>query len=250
MIDFNAKLGQWPYRPMRGIEALLETIEAFEMEWAVVSSLSAVHYLNPHDGNEELAKLIEPHRDCLIPFAVLKPHFALCEKDLEKCVAEYGMKGLVLYPNYHQFDLTDPSLRPLMEQAGAYGLPVCIQVGLEDPRRQFDRPLVPEVAAETVGAFARQYPEIQVVVLGLKFGQPEKMGESLPPNLKFDISNYEHLGELEYAVQQFGASCLLFGTNFPLFTPSATIEKIRCAVLSEGDRRLITHLNARHLLGL
>lgn len=251
MIDFNAKLGHWPYRPVRGgLDALLEVLDTFGIEWAVVSSLDAVHYLNPQDGNEELADLVAAHADRLIPFAVLRPNFAGWAADLDRCLARYGMKGVVLYPNYHRFDLDSSELASLMDRAAAENFAVCVQVGLEDSRRQFDRAIVPEVSPEAVGAFARRYPRVSVVVLGLKYGQPERTGDPLPENLSFDLSNYEHLGELEAAVCRFGADTMLFGTNFPLFTPRANLEKIRCAALEPDERKAIVSGNARRLLKL
>ncbi len=249
MIDFNAKLGHWPYRPVRGLEALLQTLDAYGIEQAVVSSLEAVHYLNPQDGNDALAKLIAPYRDRLVPFAVIKPNFAGCEADLDRCLGEYGMRGLVLYPNYHRFRLDDERLGALIARAASAGAPVCVQAGLEDPRRQYDRgEIVAEVPAPGIGALARAYPEARVVALGLKWGQPEQLGAPLPPNCWFDISNYEALEELEQGVARFGADRMIFGTNFPFFAPLANVDKLRCAGISEADRAAIAEGNARRLL--
>lgn len=255
MIDFNTKLGHWPYRPVRGIDALLETMDVFGIERTVVSSLSAVHYFNPHEGNEELIRAVDAHRDRLISFAVLKPNFAGSLEDLETCLSEYGMKGLVLYPNYHRFSLDEPGLEPFMARAAAAGLPVCVQSGMEDPRRQYDREIIDQVPPEAIGGFARRYPEVSVVALGLKWGQPEQLGDPWPENCFFDTSNYETMGELEQAVAQFGAERrgyaagrILFGTHFPLFAPLANIDKLRCAALTDTERHAIAHANAESLL--
>ena len=249
MLDFNAKLGHWPYRPLAGREALLKTMDACGIERAVVSSLSAVHYYNPHDGNAELARLIENHRHRLIPFAVIKPGFPGWLADVMQCIDEYGMRGFVLHPGYHGYPLDASDLGALMVTAEELGLPMCVQAGMEDPRRQYNRPIVHPLPAADIGAFARAYPDTTVVALGFRFGEPEKTGEPFPANLLFDTSNYETTGALAHAVATFGADKILFGTHFPLFTPHANVDKLRLAEIDDAARTAIAHGNAERLLG-
>lgn len=250
MFDFNAKLGRWPYRPVRGLDALLRAMDASGVARAAVSSLSAVHFLNPQDGNEELAEIIAPYRDRFVFFAVLRPNFTGWEDDLRTCCDAFGARGIVLYPNYHEFDLAGAALASMMREAARWGLPVCIQAGLEDLRRQFRSYRVAEVAPAAIGSLARAYPEVNIVALGLKFGQPEQAGVPLPTNFFFDTSNYETMGELERAVAQFGADRLLLGSNYPLFNPLANTEKLRCAALDDAARAAIGSGNAQRLLGV
>jgi predicted TIM-barrel fold metal-dependent hydrolase len=250
MFDINAKIGHWPYRPVPSFEDMLASMDACGIEQAAVYSLNAVHYLNPHDGNEEVAKAIAPHRDRLVPFAVLRANFAGWQDDMEACLNNFGMLGFVLLPNYHHYALDDAALEPLMARAAEAGLPVCVQVGLEDPRRQYDREKVFEVPASEVGDFARAYPDVTVIALGLKFGQPQQAGDPLPDNFYFDTSNYECMGDLEAAVELFGAGRILFGTNFPLFNPLANVDKLRLAGIPEEGRNAIASANAHRILGI
>jgi predicted TIM-barrel fold metal-dependent hydrolase len=250
MIDINTKLGLWPYRPVKWLSELLLTMDARGIERAAVSSLNSVFYLNPQDGNDQLASWVEPHRDRLIPFAVLKPGFAGWQEDLAVCLDDHEMRGVVLYPNYHRFDLDHPELSHLMEEAESGSLPVCVQAGLEDVRRQFDRERVPDVDPVSIGAFARKYPGVTVLALGLKFGQPEQVGDPLPDNFYFDISNYETMGDIEWAVEKFGPDRILFGTGFPLFDPLANVNKLRLADIDDSTREAIGAENARRMLAI
>ena len=75
-------------------------------------------------------------------------------------------------------------------------------------------------------------------------------GDPLPPNLYFDTSNYEALGGLESAVEQFGSGKILFGSNFPLFNPLANVDKVGRANIEETDREAIAFGNAAQLLGM
>lgn len=250
MFDVNARLGHWPYRPVKGLDELLWRMDEYGIERAAVGSLNAVFYLNPQDGNEELAREIEGHRDRLAPMAVLRPNFAGWQDDFRRCADEYGVKGVVLLPNYHRFALDDPAVDELAGLAEERGLPVCVQAGLEDVRRQFDREIIADVAPEAIGGLARRKPGLNVLALGLKCGQPERMAEPLPGNLYFDTSNYEKMREMEEAVARFGADRILFGTNFPLFNIRANVDKLRLAPIDELARRAIARDNAQRLLGL
>lgn len=249
MIDFNAKLGHWPYRPVWDMDGLLRRMDELQIERAVVSSLSAVHYFNPQDGNEELFRAIAPHRDRFIPMAVLKPQFVGCADDLDRCLEEYGMAGLVLHPGYHRYSLDAPELAPLMARMAAAGRPVCVQAAIEDTRRQYDREIVQDMPPLAIGAFMRAWPGVRIVALGLKWGQPEELGDPFPENGYFDTSNYEAMGAIEHAVALFGAERLLFGTHAPLFTPHANVAKLQTAELTEDERLAIAEGNARRLLG-
>lgn len=248
MIDINAKLGSWPYRPVKDRDALLSAMDRFGIERAAVSSLSAVHFLNPQDGNEALIQEVRPHLDRFTPFAVIRPNFALWEEDLSRCLEAFGMQGVVLHPNYHEFSLAGPALAPLMAEAARHRIPVCVQTGLEDLRRQFRPYKTQEVSPEAIGDLARAYPATTVIAFGLKFGQPEQMGEPLPPNLYFDTSNCESMESLETAVARFGSDRILFGTNFPLFNVLANVDKLRTAAITSEARQGIASGNAQNIL--
>lgn len=250
MIDFNAKLGHWPYRPVKGMDALLSMMDSLGIELAAVSSLNAVHYMNPQDGNEEVAAWVAPHRDRLMPFAVVKPGFALWHEDLECCLSEYGMRGVVLHPNYHRSALDDPGMARLMEIAVAHAAPVCIQTCLEDVRRQYGREIIPEVPAPAIGQLASAYPANTIVALGLKAGQIGLLGNPPPRNLYFDLSNVESMGEIEQAVREHPVERMVFGTCFPMFNMNANVDKMAKANIPEDVRLAIIQGNAARLLGL
>ena len=191
-----------------------------------------------------------PHRDRLVPFAVLRPNLTGWEADLDRCLGDHGMCGLVLHPNYHGYALNAPEVDALMERAAAAGLPVCVQAGIEDVRRQYERRMVEDLWPEDIGALVRRHPAVTFIVLGLKYGQPEQLGTPLPANCCFDTSNYEALEGLEEAAEGFGSDRILFGTHFPLFTPHANVEKLRCADLPDAACEAIAQGNAQRLLGL
>lgn len=58
-------------------------------------------------AGEDLADEVRSHRDRLIPLAVINPFYAGWRDDLRICHEEFGMKGLHLYPKWHNYSLTD-----------------------------------------------------------------------------------------------------------------------------------------------
>lgn len=250
MFDFNCKLGHWPYRPVKSLRALLDVMDRLGIGRAAVSSLNAVHYMNPQDGNDEVAAWTAPQRERLIPFAVVRPGFALWQEDLDVCLGVHGMRGVVLHPNYHRYTLDDPRLAPVMACAEQRGIPVCVQMGLEDARRQYDHEIIGDVPPEELRRFAETYPGVNVVALAVKLGQVRALGDTPPPSLHFDISNIETMGCLAPVLELLAAERLLFGTNFPLFNAQANVDKLAKSGISDAARQAIAEGNARRLLGL
>ena len=61
IIDFNAYLGNWPFRRLRynSPRGLIELMKKSGIDKAVVSS-SSILYRNVHEGNLELIEAIKP----------------------------------------------------------------------------------------------------------------------------------------------------------------------------------------------
>src|SRR5690606_38257892 len=112
------------FRPLRHntAAALLRLMDAKGIDRAVVSSASAITYRNAQAGNEEVAAEVGPHRDRLIPFAVINPAYAGWRDDLEACHEGMGMRGLRLYPAWHNYRLSDPCCLELVRAATERGL--------------------------------------------------------------------------------------------------------------------------------
>ena len=116
LIDTNAYLGSFAFRRLRHNtpDALLRLMDEKGIDKAIVSSASAITYRNAQSGNEQLAAAVTSHRDRLIPFAVVNPFYAGWQDDLKICHEELGMKGLRLYPKWHNYALSDRCLLDLI----------------------------------------------------------------------------------------------------------------------------------------
>ena len=90
IIDTNAYLGSYAFRQIRHstAPALLGLMDEKGIDRAMVSSAAAITYRNTQSGNEEVAAAVAPHRDRLIPFAVINPAYAGWKDDLKICREE------------------------------------------------------------------------------------------------------------------------------------------------------------------
>src|SRR5438093_9183878 len=124
LIDANAWLGHYPFRPVPDStpDGLLKLMDRHGVDQAIVSSLQSVFYADPHDGNEELARWVAPHRDRLIPCATLNPTLPGWSTDLRQCCDEYGCRGVRLFTSHHRFSLTSTHCIELVNAAAQRGL--------------------------------------------------------------------------------------------------------------------------------
>src|SRR5262249_25988931 len=138
ILDANAWLGHYPFRavPHHTPDGLLRLMDRHGIDRAVVASLHAVFYRDPQPGNEELARWVAPHRDRLVPCAVLTPLYAGWEGDLGRWCEEWGMRGVRLFPEHHRYSLAGPECLALARAATARGLHLAIPLRLEDRRQR------------------------------------------------------------------------------------------------------------------
>src|SRR5262249_31361894 len=161
IIDVNAYLGHFAFRRLRHntADSLLKLMDARKIDRAVVSSASAITYRNVQSGNEEIDGEVKAHRDRLIPFAVINPTYAGWEDDLKTCHEGFGMRGLRLYPGWHNYRLSDSRCLDLVRAVAARGLVVSIPIRVEDHRQRSWLVVVPDVSLDDVAALVRACPE-------------------------------------------------------------------------------------------
>lgn len=254
-IDFSCTIGPWAFRrlPVTTAEGTLKALERESIDRAVVSSLPAVLYKNPHEGNVQLIEEIEAHSRTFIPFAVLNPEFPGWEEDLRRCAEDLGMQGLRMYPNYQRYSLRKRPARDLVAAAGRMDWPVCISVRLEDERYHHWRMKVKPTPVRDIAALAMRLPSANVVLSGGSYADLKLFFQTTG-----DATNtFAEIGWLKSpleavatCVAEFGAERLLMGTNFPLMVPWCGTEKVRQADIPEAAKAAILGGNAARLLGL
>ena len=102
----------------------------------MVANINGVFYKNTQPANEELAEAMKSFPGRFVPYAVINPSYPDWEYDLEVCHTQLKTKGLRLYPQYHDYRLTDHRLAKLLELSRSLRLPVAFSRWLVDDRQR------------------------------------------------------------------------------------------------------------------
>ena len=252
IIDINAYLGHFAFRPLRHhtASALLRLMDAKKIDKAVVSSASAITYRNAQAGNEEVAAEVEGHRDRLIPFAVINPSYAGWRDDLKACHETFGMRGLRLYPKWHNYSLSDDSCLDLIDAATELGWIVSIPIRVEDVRQRSWLVDVPEVPLAEIASLVASRPRARFVLLnGLGYVNSPlgRKGSDLPANYLIELSRMDSLlaNEIGQLIANLGADRVVFGTGMPFQVPDSALLKMEVLAADEGDKGRIYGGNMR-----
>ena len=255
IIDTNAYLGPFAFRQLRQntAEGLLRLMDEKGIDKAMVSSAAAITYRNAQPGSEEVAQATAPHRDRLIPFAVVNPFYAGWKDDLKICHEELGMKGLRLYPKWHNYSLADGCCLELIHQAAERGMLVSIPIRVEDYRQRSWLVDVPDVPLPEIVALVKACPEARFLLVngagytGSSLGKKES---DLPANYWIEISRLSALlaDEIGTLVSRLGADRLVFGSGMPFKYPDPALLKLEVLDASAQVREAIQGGNAARLL--
>jgi predicted TIM-barrel fold metal-dependent hydrolase len=271
-IDVHAYLGHWPYRRLRGntADGLLDRMNKYGVDLAVVSNIEGIFYKNTQPANEDLAQAVKAHRDRFIPFAVINPTYAGWKRDFETCAGRLSMKGLRLYPQYHDYRITDPACIELVKMAAGRGMPVAFSLRLIDDRQRswldIDRELtLGEIASLVKLAPEAKYMVLHAVAVRERGGNRNEAMESEEvislfkrAEIVFDTVRGSGSGvvgpnayDLWAAIQTYGREKLAFGTAAPFMDYLSPF--LRILALKEADaptQSLIWGGNVRRLLEL
>jgi len=108
--------------------------------------------------------------------------------------------------------------------------------------------------------FANKYPRVRLILAHIGYDEVDETPDrqiravkmSTQGNVWADTSSAKSVisGVIEYAVEQVGASRILFGTDTPLYCSGMQKARIAYAGISNQDKRKILCDNAAGLLGL
>lgn len=272
------------YRRITTPQALVDEFEAAGVSLAIVTAtieslFGAAGPVDPaavQEANDWLATL--PHRSqSLAGFAVTDAFSGEAgARESERALGELGLSGLVIDSSRDGKFLSDPSVRPTLEVAARYKVPVFVHP-VAHPNSQaliagagmlgnsLGRGLMNGVAFLSViqSPLLDDLPDLHLVfaTLGLGaivqaarggiYGRAERAAGKRP-NIYFDTMGHDP-AIIRTLTGFFGAERVLAGTDWPIL---AALDKRSLAAslaeagLSEAEARLVAGGNARRLLGL
>lgn len=260
LVDVNAYVGHWPFLQLQynTCEGLLGRMNRFGVDVSVVSSLNGIFYKNVQSANKELHDELKSKRqfaDRFIPFAVINPAYAGWRDDLEICTTKFGMKGVRLYPQYHEYELDHPEAVELLKRVRDKGLPAALSLRMVDHRQRSWMDLTKEWALKDTIPAIREVPDGNYLIVNIA-NSTNLSGDDMTliknANVLLDTSG-RAVGNPAAVITRFGADKFAFGTHAPVLdylTGLLRIEAMREDEADSATKELLRSGNAKRFLNL
>ena len=203
--------------------------------------------ISPHNV-ESINRFILSARDMyperIGPFAAIHPDMEDMQRTVDGIVAQ-GFRGIKIHPDIQRFRVDDDGVAPMME-AIAGRLPLLIHCG--DYRYDFDGP-------RRILHLCQRFPKLQIICAHFGgWSEWEEAMELLPEHgLMVDTSSslYKFPAErATQAVHRFGVENVLYGTDYPMWSPKDELQRFMRLQLSDREREDILWNNAARLFEL
>ena len=159
---------------------------------------------------------------------------------------ELGLRGLKIHPDFQKLAIDDERGIETYRAIARRGLPVLFHMG--DSRYDFSSP-------ERLTNLLRRVPDLQAIAA--HFGGwsiwPQALAHPQPDTVLFDTSSTTGMTDRDTVmrlIDQIGPDRLLFGTDFPMWSPKEELERFLALDLDESSRQKILYDNFMNLLHL
>ncbi len=254
--DMFASLWRWTgaEAPAKapGIELTTASMDAAGVQFGLLSAWTAP-YQAPLISNDEVAGWVAQHPTRFAGVAGVdlnKPMEAV--RELRRCVAELGFKGLRVIPWLWEAPPTDRRYYPLYATCVELGIPFFTQVGHTGPLRSSE----PGRPIPYIDQVAIDFPELTIVCGHIGYPWTEEMVAVARKheNVHIDTSAYtprRYPKELvSYMGERSGRRKVLFGSNFPMLGHAQAAAGIEELGLEPEVLDLFRTGNAQRLLGV
>ena len=223
------------------VQTLLETGESVGIDHFVVQSV-ATKPEQVHSINAFIAQEVAAHPGKLTGLGTLHPDSDDIEGDVQHLL-DLGLKGVKLHPDIQQFKLDDYRCLKIYDLCEGR-LPILMHTG--DNRFDYSNP-------------NRLIPILEIyqnlTVIGAHFGGYSIWQEAAEllhgtPNLYVDCSSTMFALDDDTVVQlirTYGADRVLFGTDYPMWSPVDELQHFMRLDLTSEERELILHQNAERV---
>ena len=237
-------------------DELVENMDRDGIDISVIVNIGWTTHELCVETNDYILESIARYPERLTGFCSVQPQASEAAiAEIERCAKE-GIKGVgEIRPDRQWFDLGHEELmQPLVEALRKHKL-ILLTHTSEPVGHQY--PGKGNVTPEVIYPFITRFPDVTLVCAhwggGLPFYalMPEVkkamknvyFGTAASP-LLYDPQVYNQVSQL------VGADKILFGSDYPLLSPSRLLKEIDSLALPEETRNLILHGNARRLLGI
>ncbi len=224
------------------VEDLLKEGEAAGIDHFIVQSVATTPK-QVTSINEFIAASVAQSGGKMTGLGTVHPESEDYRGDIQRIVS-LGLKGIKIHPDIQRFPIDDPGFMRIYELCEREGLIVLMHTG--DHRYDYSNPnrLIPTLKA---------FPDMTVI--GAHFGGwslwktiAQELAGS--PNLYVDSSSalpWITAEEGARLVRAYGADRVLFGTDYPMWSPMKELQRFAAMGLDDEEKEKIFYLNAKKL---
>ena len=264
IIDTNIHLFDWPFRRLKyaGARALVAKLRRHRITQAWAGSYEGLLHRDLDGVNARLAEECRANgAGILLPFGTVNPALPDWEADVRRCHEQHRMRGIRLYPSYHNYTLQRPEVARLFQLAEQRGLIVQVAVRMEDPRVHLPVTRTPAVDVAGLPELLAKLPKLKLQLLNA-FNATESLrgqvGRRLIEQTRvlIDFAHVEGqggLGKLIAGDKDSGRPPLqveriVFGSHAPYFPCESAVFKLFESPLGRPDLEKVMRGNAERLL--
>lgn len=232
IVDFAAFVGHWPWRfPVEWDASTLQReLQRVGVGHAPTSHLRSVLHPDPAEGNRLLREAVAGN-DFFGIVPVINPTVDGWHGEL------HGDEEAVrVSPGSHGF--MPQAAAPVAEWCADRGLPLLVQVRMDDPRYAADE-IFHDPELSDVLDLARAQPSTPMVLAGLTYDEVRTALDARLPNVRCEFSHVEWTDGLHLLVRDFGADRLVCGSHAPQLNPAALAVRIADSALTTAERQII-----------
>lgn len=264
IIDTNVHLFAWPFRRLKyaGTQALVAKLRRHRVTRAWAGSYEGILHKDLDGVNARLSEECRANgAGVLLPFGTVNPALPDWEADVRRCHEQHRMRGIRLYPSYHNYTLARPEVARLLQVAQDRGLVVQLAVRLEDPRVQLPVTRTPSVDVTGLPELLAALPTLRFQLLNA-FNATESLrgpvGRRLIEQTRatLDISHVEGQGGLARLIAgdadagrpPLPVDRIVFGSHAPYFPCESAVFKLFESPLGRADLEKVMRGNAERFL--
>lgn len=196
--------------------------------------------------NDEIAALVQRFPDRFLGLVTVDPRRPVeAVRELRRAVNDLGLRGLHMLPWMWNLPPNDRHYYPLYVACVELGIPFCLQVGHTGPLR----PSEPGRPIPYLDEVALAFPELTIIGGHIGYPWAEEMIALAwkYPNVYIDTSAYLprfYPPALRMFMNSYGQDKVLFGTNYPMLSPSRCRAQVEELGLKPEAREKFLRLNA------
>jgi predicted TIM-barrel fold metal-dependent hydrolase len=264
IIDTNVHLFDWPFRRLKyaGARALVAKLRRHRITQAWAGSYEGLLHRDLDGVNARLAEECRANgAGILLPFGTVNPALPDWEADVRRCHEQHRMRGIRLYPSYHNYTLQTPAVVRLLQLAQERGLIVQLAVRMEDPRVHLPVTRTPSVDVAGLPELLAELPQLKLQLLNA-FNATESLRGTVgrriieQTRVTLDFSHVEGqvglgkliAGDADNGRPPLPVERIVFGSHAPFFPCESALFKLFESPLGRPDLEKLMRGNAERLM--